>query len=118
MRFTSRQHSTRRGPRTGCSRYALASSIPEMAKWRAVWLYPNPAIWGKMNHIQCERLRPARSSETTVSKTVSWASTKRFRLYESGVIFCLYMDVSEIDTPALVVDLDVLEANLQRVAGY
>jgi D-serine deaminase-like pyridoxal phosphate-dependent protein len=28
------------------------------------------------------------------------------------------MHVSEIDTPALVVDLDILEANLGRVAGY
>ncbi|HLK63185.1 MAG TPA: alanine racemase [Bryobacteraceae bacterium] len=28
------------------------------------------------------------------------------------------MHVSEIDTPALVVDLDILEANLHRVAGY
>jgi D-serine deaminase-like pyridoxal phosphate-dependent protein len=28
------------------------------------------------------------------------------------------MDVSEIDTPALVVDLDILERNLARVAGY
>ena len=28
------------------------------------------------------------------------------------------MHVSEIDTPALVVDLDVMEANLRRVAGY
>jgi D-serine deaminase-like pyridoxal phosphate-dependent protein len=28
------------------------------------------------------------------------------------------MHVSEIDTPALVVDLDIMERNLQRVAGY
>src|ERR1017187_8519565 len=28
------------------------------------------------------------------------------------------MDVSEIDTPALVVDLDILERNLARVAAY
>src|SRR5690349_3610949 len=28
------------------------------------------------------------------------------------------MHVSEIDTPALVVDLDVMEANLRRVADY
>ncbi len=28
------------------------------------------------------------------------------------------MHVSEIDTPALVVDMDVMEANLSRVAGY
>src|ERR1035438_6305747 len=28
------------------------------------------------------------------------------------------MDVSEIDTPALVVDLDILERNLARVADY
>src|SRR5205085_7900909 len=28
------------------------------------------------------------------------------------------MHVSEIDTPALVVDLDILERNLQRVASY
>src|SRR5438309_10150350 len=28
------------------------------------------------------------------------------------------MRVSEIDTPALVVDLDVMERNLQRVAAY
>src|SRR5436305_8613073 len=29
-----------------------------------------------------------------------------------------YMHVSEIDTPALVVDLDILERNLCHVAGY
>src|SRR5579864_3398571 len=29
-----------------------------------------------------------------------------------------YMHVSEIDTPALVVDLDIMERNLARVAGY
>src|SRR5579872_3975280 len=29
-----------------------------------------------------------------------------------------YMHVAEIDTPALVVDLDILERNLGRVAGY
>src|SRR5207248_10089698 len=29
-----------------------------------------------------------------------------------------YMHVSEIDTPALVVDLDIFERNLQRVASY
>ena len=28
------------------------------------------------------------------------------------------MHVSEIDTPALVVDLDIMERNLARVAGY
>ena len=28
------------------------------------------------------------------------------------------MDVSDIDTPALVVDLDILERNLARVADY
>src|SRR5450432_4900554 len=28
------------------------------------------------------------------------------------------MHVSEIDTPALVVDLDIFERNLERVAGY
>src|SRR6266853_1865319 len=28
------------------------------------------------------------------------------------------MRVSEIDTPALVVDLDIMERNLSRVAGY
>jgi D-serine deaminase-like pyridoxal phosphate-dependent protein len=28
------------------------------------------------------------------------------------------MHVSEIDTPALVVDLDILESNLRRVADY
>src|SRR5438874_9596991 len=28
------------------------------------------------------------------------------------------MRVSEIDTPALVVDLDIMERNLERVAGY
>src|SRR5215472_16806005 len=28
------------------------------------------------------------------------------------------MHVSEIDTPALVVDLDIMERNLSRVAGY
>ena len=28
------------------------------------------------------------------------------------------MHVSEIDTPALVVDLDIFERNLARVAGY
>src|SRR6185369_8762091 len=71
-----------------------------------------------MNHIQCERLRPAPSSEITSANTSSWASTNRFRLWGSGVIFCLYMHVSEIDTPALVVDLDIMEANLRRVADY
>ncbi len=30
----------------------------------------------------------------------------------------VYMHVSEIDTPALIVDLDILEHNLCRVAGY
>src|SRR6266513_5133608 len=29
-----------------------------------------------------------------------------------------YMHVSEIDTPALLVDLDIFERNLQRVASY
>ena len=29
-----------------------------------------------------------------------------------------YVHVSEIDTPALVVDLDIFERNLQRVANY
>src|SRR5215472_4142380 len=29
-----------------------------------------------------------------------------------------YMHVSEIDTPALVVDLDIMERNLARVAAY
>src|ERR1035438_8657171 len=29
-----------------------------------------------------------------------------------------YMHVSEIDTPALVVDLDIMERNLARVADY
>src|SRR5450631_651336 len=33
-------------------------------------------------------------------------------------ITIFYMHVSEIDTPALVVDLDILERNLARVAGY
>src|ERR1035438_4181119 len=33
-------------------------------------------------------------------------------------ITIVYMHVSEIDTPALVVDLDILERNLARVAGY
>jgi D-serine deaminase-like pyridoxal phosphate-dependent protein len=28
------------------------------------------------------------------------------------------MNVSEIDTPALLVDLDIFERNLERVAGY
>src|SRR5581483_7677924 len=28
------------------------------------------------------------------------------------------MHISEIDTPALVVDLDVMDRNLRRVAGY
>jgi D-serine deaminase-like pyridoxal phosphate-dependent protein len=30
----------------------------------------------------------------------------------------VYMHVSEIDTPALVVDLNIMERNLARVAGY
>src|ERR1017187_2839708 len=30
----------------------------------------------------------------------------------------VYMHISEIDTPALVVDLDIMERNLVRVAGY
>src|ERR1019366_1714770 len=33
-------------------------------------------------------------------------------------ITIFYMHVSEIDTPALVVDLDIMERNLARVAGY
>src|SRR5437763_836261 len=30
----------------------------------------------------------------------------------------VYMHVSEIDTPALIVDLDILDRNLHRVAEY
>src|ERR1035438_4301670 len=33
-------------------------------------------------------------------------------------ITIFYMHVSEIDTPALVVDLDIMGRNLARVAGY
>src|SRR5260370_377318 len=36
----------------------------------------------------------------------------------SSQVTIAYMHVSEIDTPALIVDLDIFERNLQRVAGY
>src|SRR6202142_4215041 len=36
----------------------------------------------------------------------------------AGPSYAVYMHVSEIDTPALVVDLDIMERNLCRVAEY
>ena len=48
------------------------------------------AACGKMSHIQWVRLRPARNSASTVSKTGACAATKRSRLNESAaVIFTL-----------------------------
>ena len=40
---------------------------------------PGPRIWGKTNHIQWLRFRPARSSLSAASKTGSCAVTKRSR---------------------------------------
>ena len=72
-------HSTSRGPRTGCARYALASACPEIAYSLEMLLRPRPAIWGNTNHIQWLTFRPARSSCTTRAwvPPASWASTKR-----------------------------------------
>src|SRR6476620_8889121 len=36
-----------------------------------------------MNHIQCVRFRPARSSANAAAKTGSWAATNRFRSWGS-----------------------------------
>ena len=55
-----------RAASTGCSRYALASSIDEIAYFCAVAPWPNPAICGKMNHIQWVVLRPLLSSARTM----------------------------------------------------
>ncbi len=49
---------------------------------------PSPRSWGKMNHIQCVRLRPACNSSSTVSKTGACAVTKRFRSNGSSVMLC------------------------------
>ena len=54
-------------PRTGCARYARASSSEPMAKCWDIALRPRPAICGKMNQIQWLVLRPRRSSARTVS---------------------------------------------------
>jgi len=64
VRATIRAHSSSRGPSTGCSRYARASSSEVIAYRFDIALNPRPAICGKTNHIQWPRLAPARSSST------------------------------------------------------
>src|SRR2546426_5233229 len=36
----------------------------------------------------------------------------------SAVVYLRFMHVSELDTPALLIDLDIFERNLCRVADY
>jgi hypothetical protein len=47
-----RAHSCRRGPSTGCARYAFASASEVIAYRFDMALNPRPAICGKTNHIQ------------------------------------------------------------------
>ena len=51
-RGSAPRSSRRRGPRTGCARYARASSSEAIEYRSDIELRPNPAIWGKMNQIQ------------------------------------------------------------------
>ena len=61
------QHSTSRGPRTGCRRYSIASAALLIAYCLDVELNPSPSYCGKMYHIQCDRFRPLRISDTACS---------------------------------------------------
>src|SRR5215470_1274983 len=77
MRFTSPVQWRSRSPRSGCARYARASSSELIPKRCAVALDPSPRSWGKMNHIQWLCLWPAASSAHTWTNTGSCAATKR-----------------------------------------
>src|ERR1035438_1806550 len=66
-------------------------------------------------------IRPRTRSKSLASMACLRCSSASGAMGSAGMaasITIVYMHVSEIDTPALVVDLDIMEHNLARVAGY
>src|ERR1700731_4255896 len=74
------QHSSSRGPRIGCRKFASASALLLIEYRLDIELCPRPSNCGKMYHIQCERFRPLRISVSSAIRQESSTRTKKPRL--------------------------------------